>query len=313
MLYKEGERLDREDLKEHIEILKDIFPTYFRKENPLPIKLDYTQSSKYYVESFRPGGDVFVGSNLRSPNPFGVSMVGYEDVDGFRSEIRYTEKAPIFNGSNVSWSNFKFKVGTGTDLKPVVDLEKLIFLWFYSPAFINNQCPNKNPSAPFEFIIPEKQIESKYDNITFRRKLEDEILIEGTRMSYDAIQSIAKSFNLSLRGEEKVDRVQLFDFVISSNDSYRKYNEAKSSIVLEKKSTVSEVVELTQVKNIVANLVDTLKIFDDEKGAWRIKGPGKPKFLCDIEGETPEEKLFNLVEFVSNNPEVLQSVKSLVK
>jgi len=313
MLYKEGERLDREDLKGHIEILKGIFPTYFRKENPLPIKLDYIQDRKYHVDSFRPGGDVFIGSNLRSPNPIGIRMVGYEDVDGFRSEIRYVDKAPVFNGSSISWPDYKFRIGTGTDLKPVVDLEKLIFLWFYSPVFINNDCANKSTSAPFEFIIPEKKIESKYDNITFRRKLEDEILIEGTRMSYDAIQSIAKSFELGLRGEEKVDRVHLFDFVISSNDSYRKYNEAKSSIVLEKKSTVSEVVELTQVKNIVANLVDSLKIFDDEKGAWRIKGPGKPKFLCDIEGETPEEKLFNLVEFVSSNQEVLQSVKSLVK
>lgn len=313
MLYREGQRLDKEDLKEHIEILKDIFPTFFRKENPLPIKLDYTESSKFYVESFRPGGEIYAGRSLRSPNPFGVSMVGYEDIDGFRSEIRYTEKAPIFNGSNISWPNYKFKIGTDVELRPIVDLEKLIFLWFYSSAFVNNDCPHKNPSAPFEFIIPEKQIESKYDNISFRRKLEDEILIENTRMSYEAIKSIAKSFGLNLRGEEKVDRVQLFDIIISSSNNYKKYNQAKSSIVLEKKSTVSEVVELTQVKNIVASLVDSLKIFDDEKGAWRIKGPGKPKFLCDIEGETPEEKLFNLVEFVSNNPEVLQSVKSLVK
>lgn len=313
MLYKEGQRLDREDLKEHIEILKDIFPTYFRKDNPLPIKLDYTEGNKYYVESYRPGGDIFAGKSLRSPNPFGITMVGYEDEDGFRSEIRYTEKAPVFSGSNISWPNYKFRVGADVYLRPIVDLEKLIFLWFYSSAFVNNYCQHKSPSAPFEFIIPEKQIESKYDNIAFRRKLEDEILIEETRMSYDAIQSIAKSFGLVLRGEEKVDRVKLFDSIISSNTNYRKYNEAKSGIVLEKKSTVSEVVELTQVKNIVANLVDNLKIFDDEKGAWRIKGPGKPKFLCDIEGETPEEKLFNLVEFVSNNPEVLQHIKGLVK
>jgi hypothetical protein len=313
MLYRDGERLTKEDLSEHIAILKDTFPTFFRKENPLSIKLDYRSSAKFYVESFRPGGDVPVGKVLKSPQPYPIKCVGYEMLDGFRTEIRYSEKAPTIRGNDILWDSLKIRIGSDTVLRPSVDLEKLIFLWFYSPYFSNNECINKVSDPKFEFIIPEKQVESKYDNITFRRKLEDEILIEGTRMSYDAIKSIAQSFEINLRGEEKVDRVKLFDTVMTSNVNYRKYNEAKSSIVLEKKSTVSEVVELTQVKNIIANLVDNLKIFDDEKGAWRIKGPGKPKFLCDIEGETPEEKLFNLVEFVSSNPEVLQSVKSLVK
>jgi hypothetical protein len=313
MIYREGQRLDKDDLSEHIAILKDAFPTFFRKENPLPIKIDFIKSAKFQVDLFRPGGEIPAGKVLKSPQARKIKSYGFEMHDGFKTEIRYTEYAPTFRNGDAQWKNSLIELKSETLLRPIIDIEKLIFLWFYSDNFVNNDCPNKKKDAKFEFIIPEKQIESKYDNITFRRKLEDEILIEGTRMSYDAIQSIAKSFNLSLRGEEKVDRVHLFDFVISSNDSYRKYNEAKSSIVLEKKSTVSEVVELTQVKNIVASLVDSLKIFDDEKGAWRIKGPGKPKFLCDIEGETPEEKLFNLVEFVSNNPEVLQSVKSLVK
>jgi hypothetical protein len=313
MIYREGERLTREDLSEHIAILKQVFPTYFRQENPLPIKIDFIKSAKFSVDLYRPGGEIPAGKKLKSPQPRSITSKGYENVNGFRSEVRYTETAPVFNGNSVNWGKIKVTLGEDTVLRPIVDLEKLIFLWFYCDHFTNNECLNKRKDASFEFIIPEKQIESKYDNITFRRNLEDEILIEDTRMSYEAIKSIANSFGLNLRGEEKVDRVHLFDIIMGSNSSYQKYVNAKSSIVLEKKSTVSEVVELTQVKNIVANLVDSLKIFDDEKGAWRIKGPGKPKFLCDIEGETPEEKLFNLVEFVSSNQEVLQSVKSLVK
>ena len=41
MIYREGIRLEREDLQEHIEILQEKFPTYFRKENPLPVKIDF--------------------------------------------------------------------------------------------------------------------------------------------------------------------------------------------------------------------------------------------------------------------------------
>lgn len=313
MIYREGERLNEQDLSDKIEILKDIFPTYFRKDNPLPIIIDFVKSAKYSVELFRPGGDVSAGRKLKSPQDRSIISIGYENSNGFQSEIRYTERAPIFNGNSISWGKSKITLGEKTQLKPVVDLEKLIFLWFYCDHITNNECVKKRGDAKFEFIIPEKQIASKYDNIAFRRQIEDEILIEGTRISYEALCNIAESMGIKLRGEEKVDRVTFFDSIINSNDRINKYKALKSSIVLEKKSTVSEVVELTQVKNIVASLVDSLKIFDDEKGAWRIKGPGKPKFLCDIEGETPEEKLFNLVEFVSNNPEVLQSVKSLVK
>lgn len=313
MLYREGERLNEQDLSDKIEILKDIFPTYFRKEDPLPIMIDFVKSAKFNVELFRPGGDVSAGRKLKSPQERNIIAVGYENVNGFQSEIRYTNTAPIFNGNSISWGKSKINLGEKTQLRPIIDLEKLIFLWFYCDHIVNNDCANKRGDAKFEFIIPEKQIGSKYDNIAFRRQIEDEILIEGTRISYEALSNIAASMGIKLRGEEKVDRVTFFDSIINSNDRINKYKALKSSIVLEKKSTVSEVVELTQVKNIVANLVDSLKIFDDEKGAWRIKGPGKPKFLCDIEGETPEEKLFNLVEFISNNPEVLQSVKSLVK
>lgn len=313
MIYREGDRLNEYDLADKIQILKDIFPTYFRKENPLPIIIDFVKSAKYSIEMFKPGGDVSAGRRLKSPENRNIVAIGYENVNGFRSEIRYTTSAPVFNGNSINWGKSKITLGEKTQLKPIVDLEKLIFLWFYCDHITNNECINKRGDAKFEFIIPEKQIGSKYDNISFRRQIEDEILIESTRISYEALTTIAQSMGIKLRGEEKVDRVTFFDSIINSNERINKYKSLKSNLVLEKKSTVSEVVELTQVKNIIANLVDNLKIFDDEKGAWRIKGPGKPKFLCDIEGETPEEKLFNLVEFVSSNPEVLQSVKSLVK
>ena len=313
MIYREGVRLEKADLLDKIEVLKEVFPTYFRKENPLPVVIDYIQSAKFQVSAFTPGGDNLVGTMWKAPQPMGVSNVGYEEEDGFRSEIRYTDKAPIFSGSSVDWPKVQMDLSSKMKLMPSVDLEKLIFLYFYCDHFVNNDCANKRKSARFEFIIPEKQVDSKYDDIASRRKLEDEILIEETRMSYEMVSSIMKNMGLNARGEEKVDRVRLFDIVSSSKSMHSKYSLLKGKIVPEKKSTVNEVVELTQVKNIVANLVDNLKIFDDEKGAWRIKGPGKPKFLCDIEGETPEEKLFNLVEFVSNNPEVLQHIKGLVK
>lgn len=314
MIYKEGVRLDREDLQEHIEVLKQKFPTYFRKENPLPIKIDFVQSAKYYVDTFRPGGEVSAGRILKRPQPMSIISIGYENNDGFLSEVRYSETAPIVKNGELKWSSSKISLSERTAINPIVDLEKLIFLWFYCDHFSNNDCVKKRGTTKFEFIIPEEQVESKYDNIKYRRRLEDEILIEDTRISYDSLKSIAKLMNISLRGEEKVDRVTFFDSIVNSSSRVKTYDAIKGNQAPEKGTTVDEVVSLTNVKNLVANLVDGLRLFEDESvNKWRIKGPGKAKYLCDVDGDSEEAKMFNLVEYVSNNPEAFEIVKGLVK
>lgn len=314
MIYREGIRLEREDLQEHIEILQEKFPTYFRKENPLPVKIDFIRSAKFYIDTFRPGGDVSAGRILKRPQPMGIKPIGYENDRGFLSEIRYSDSAPISRNGELKWNNSKMQLSEKTVLQPVVDLEKLIFLWFYCDHFTNNDCIKKRGSAKFEFIIPEQQVESKYDSIKARRRLEDEILIEETRISYDLVKEIASKMNITLRGEEKVDRVTLFDRLSSSSSSVKTYDSLKAQFKPEKGTTVEAVVGLTQIKNLVASAVENLKLFEDESvNKWRIKAPGKPKYLCDIEGESNEEKLFNLVEFVSNDSEALKTVQGLLK
>jgi hypothetical protein len=314
MIYRDGMRLEREDLQEHIEILQEKFPTYFRKENPLPIKIEYVKSAKFYVDLFRPGGEVSAGRVLKSPQPFPISTISYELNGGFKTEVRYAEKSPVIRSGEPVFENLKLKIGSDTILRPVVDIEKLIFLWFYSPYFSNNDYEFKRKDAKFEFIIPEQQIESKYDNIKARRRMEDEILIEESRVSYELIQSFAKHINLNIRGEEKVDRIAIFDYLMASPMNLKNFDAFKQKFAPEPSSTVEAVVGLTQIKNLVASAVENLKLFEDESvNKWRIKAPGKPKYLCDIEGESNEEKLFNLVEFVSNDSEALKTVQGLLK
>jgi hypothetical protein len=120
--------------------------------------------------------------------------------------------------------------------------------------------------------------------------------------------------NIELRGEEKVDRVTFFDVIVNNPSMVKNYDAIKGNQAPEKGTTVDEVVSLTNVKNLVANLVDGLRLFEDESvNKWRIKGPGKAKYLCDVEGDSEEAKMFNLVEYVSNNPEAFETVKGLVK
>ena len=312
MLYREGKRLTKEDLQGHVEILKHKFPSFFRKENPLPIMFGYAKHRMRQVDLFKPGGDARVGVRTIAPVAKGIKSIGHDVEDGFKVEVVYSKTAPTFSGGDFRFNNLNLKLAHNTKLDPRTDLELLVFLWFYCPEFSNNDCAYKKEGADFTFIIPEVEVVSKWDNIASRRKIEDEILIEGTRISYEAVKQIMHKLGLDVRNEEKVDRIRLFDNVSSSSRAYAKYSEAKSNLAPVEKPkftevpTVEKVVETTSLKNKIVSLIDETKIYSD--GAdWKIKTGGKPKSICKIEGSSEDEEIFNLIEKVSQDTE-LQSI-----
>lgn len=312
MLYREGKRLTKEDLQGHVEILKHKFPSFFRKENPLPIMFNYAKHRMRNVDLFKPGGDARVGMRSIPPVPKGIKSIGYDVEDGFKVEVVYSKTAPTFSGGDFRFNNLNLKLAHNTKLAPKTDLELLIFLWFYCPEFSNNDCSYKRDNADFSFVIPEVEVISKWDNIASRRKIEDEILIEGTRVSYEVVKNIMPKLGLDVRNEEKVDRIRLFDNVSSSQRAYAKYVELKSNLAPVEKPkfteapTVERVVETTSLKNKISSLIDETKIYSD--GAdWKIKTGGKPKSICKIEGSSEDEEIFNLIEKVSQDTE-LQSI-----
>lgn len=312
MLYREGKRLTKEDLQGHVEILKHKFPSFFRKENALPIMFNYAKHRMRNVDLFKPGGDARVGMRSIPPVPKGIKSIGYDVEDGFKVEVVYSKTAPTFSGGDFRFNNLNLKLAHNTKLNPKTDLELLVFLWFYCPEFSNNDCSYKKGNADFSFVIPEVEVISKWDNIASRRKIEDEILIEGTRVSYDLVKHVMPKLGLDVRNEEKVDRIRLFDNISSSQRAYAKYVEVKSSLapvqkpVFTEVPTVERVVETTSLKNRITSLIDETKIYSD--GAdWKIKTGGKPKSICKIEGSSEDEEIFNLIEKVSQDAE-LQSI-----
>jgi len=321
MLYREGKRLTKEDLQDHIEILKQTFPSFFRKQGALPIYYNYAKHRMRVVDLFTPGGDTKVGNRVIPPTPKGIKSIGHDMEDGFNVEVIFSKSAPSYSNGDYKFSNLNFQLAHSSKLEPSTDLELLIFLWFYCPEFNNNDCAYKKDNADFTFIIPADDVESKWDNISARRKFEDEILIEGSRISFEILKAVMAKMNIPVRDEEKVDRITLFDLVSGSKASQEKYYTIKRSIapepevvtykpkVEEAAKTIEAVVETTSLKNRIVALIEATKIYNDGTD-WKIKTGGKPKAICKVEGTGEDEEIFNLIEFVTN---VLASQEAIEK
>lgn len=321
MLYREGQRLTKEDLADHVEILKQKFPSFFRKSGALPIFYNYAKHRMRSVDLFTPGGETRVGNRLIAPTPKGIKSVGYDIEDGFKVEVVYSKSAPVYSGGDYRFPSLNIKLAHSTKLDPKTDLELLIFLWFYCPEFQNNDCSYKKDNADFIFVIPEAEVEHKYDKITSRRRFEDEILIPQTRISFDAVKAIMAEMGLSIRNEERVDRITLFDVVSNSKGAQDKYLNIKKGVAPESPKaakepevvkTVEDVLEVTNIKNRIVSMIEDTKIYNDGV-EWKIKTGGKPKAICKVEGAGEEEEIFNLIEYVSTNSEVQAVVEKYAK
>ena len=105
------------------------------------------------------------------------------------SMLKYFSKsAPNYSNGDYKFNSLNFQLSHNSKLEPSTDLELLIFLWFYCPDFNNNDCAYKKSNADFTFVIPSDDVESKWDKISARRKFEDELLIEETRVSFENIK-----------------------------------------------------------------------------------------------------------------------------
>ena len=325
MLYREGKRLAKEDLQGHIEILKETFPSFFRKQGALPIFYTYAKHRMRVVDLFTPGGDTKVGNRVIPPTPKGIKSIGHDMEDGFNVEVIFSRSAPNYSNGEYKFNNLNLQLAHNSKLDPATDLELLIFLWFYCPEFNNNDCTYRKDNADFTFVIPSDDVESKWDNISSRRKFEDELLIEGTRVSFEVLKAVMTKMNVPIRNEEKVDRITLFDLVSGSKTSQEKYYSIKRSITPEVEEvvykprveeaaprTVETVVETTSLKNRVVALIEATKIYND--GAdWKIKTGGKPKSICKVEGTGENEEVFNLIEFVTNDLAAQEAIEKYSK
>ena len=325
MLYREGKRLTKEDLQGHIEILKQTFPSFFRKQGALPIYYNYAKHRMRVVDLFTPGGDMKVGNRVIPPTPKGIKSIGHDMEDGFNVEVIFSKSAPNYSNGDYKFNNLNFQLAHNSKLEPSTDLELLIFLWFYCPEFNNNDCTYKKDNADFTFVIPADDVESKWDKIAARRKFEDELLIESTRVSFDVVKAIMSKMNIPVRDEEKVDRITLFDVVSGSKATQEKYYSAKRSIAPEVEvvtykpkvveavpKTVEAVVETTSLKNRVVALIEATKIYNDGTD-WKIKTGGKPKAICKVAGTGEDEEVFNLIEFVTSDLAAQEAIEKYSK
>jgi hypothetical protein len=312
MLYKNKERVT--DFKKYVEELKVVFPSFFSSSNPKGIQIRYVESSKQRVKK-RVGNNSKANTltALSSPLPTSFKAISYVvNENGLREEIVFSKVAPEFNPQKQAliFKKAELILSDETYLRPVQDLEQLIYLYFYSGFLVNGK--NANPAARLEFVVPEITA-AKRVNDPIKRQinvLESEILFG--EVGIDVITNVLKVLGIPTDEEESVLRTRLFDHIVPNSTAFNdaalaQYQSLKgNSSGAASKAEVSEYVHLALVEGAVV----------DTENGWCFVGKngttGQP--FAEIVGVTKDEKVDNLVEAFVADPKLKTRLdKALMK
>lgn len=296
MLYKNKERIT--DLSEYLPQLKSVFPSFFSETNPKGIQIRYVEASKHRVKkrvgNSSKGGTI---SMLESPRPMSVKAISYvTNEKGLREEVVYSELAPIYN-PKVQMTVFPrgattIELGDTTYLRPKQDLEKLVYLYFYSGMLTNSK--NPNGQASLEFVVPEIVAASRVLDTNARRvnQLESEILFGG--VSIDVVKNVLSVLGIPTDEDDNVLRTRLFDYLMPAKN---KFNDgALAQYESLKNSGGNDEAEVTELVNFALRegfIVDT-------ENGWCFVGKngttGTP--FAEISGIETREKVDNLIKAI---------------
>lgn len=184
MIYKDGERLKPSDKQR--EKLKEMFPTFFREKDPQPLKM------KYLPTMIKKGPE---GNDIMPPAIHLCNRFTLDDGDG-RAEYVFTAQAPrkdkngelIFDdGSLVARHN--------RPLQPKKDVEKLVFLMFYSSEVVNGFAPEKSKTPKVMIVSKQSEAKAILDERTLRANVEA-LLISDARIPDEKVKTLGSVFNI---------------------------------------------------------------------------------------------------------------------
>lgn len=310
-LFIDGVR--KTDFKKEEQELKALFPQAFSKDNFQPITINQAGNSGVLVDVYVKGdtNNPLRRRVLRTP-PTKISCKGdFFGDDGLRHKWALSDSLPEKDrDGNYTIKTKSIDVGHATMIDPRIDMEKLVAFYYYSPNFRNGK--NGGKSSKFEFVIPAAQSKSRIETVAAQTKYSNELLMEGSRMSYDKVKEIYHTLGLALTNIEADDRVTLFDFCVANiNGFVERYERAKANIeALEAAGRNNGAVKV----NDIVNKAIKGGLLVEEGAFWVLKNEngGEVMKVTEVRGDKAQAKKLSLVEHFTTNPQDLDTVVSLV-
>lgn len=310
MLYIEDKRVTQPELKKYKEELKKVFPSSFG-DNPIPVRINLVKGLVKYASVYRPNSTNDPVGTQKVITPPSISSGRAKFVeDGFTKHVVFTTTPPSHDKATGEFRYTK----TGIELKdglvidPERDLEKLVYLYFFSPEFTNGNKPRQ--SGRYEFHIPAVQARATISGLALQAKYANEIINEDSSeyKDYTWIKAMYNMLALNSTNEEETDRLQLYDLVIKNESLRERYERSKLNI--EATTTRSGVNKVNEMADIVKSLRKD-KLLREEGGFWVLDANGTVKTLVDVNGTNVGEKQLYLIEWLQQNPLIEDELKAL--
>lgn len=306
MIYIEEKR--KTDFKTEIAELEGLFPSF--QTNGVRIKL--SNSVVRFAPVFIPNQTDTAVRNFRITTPPSLTspkVMFIDPKDGIRKEVIYTKTPPSTDkAGNYIFNNLRrFELKDDMVIDGTVDLEKIIFLYYFSNEFTNGK--QKREGARYQFEIPAVKAKAKASDISMKATFANELLVEGTRKDYKWILSMFNALSMMSSGVEEDDRVTLYDYASETNaHKFReRYEHAKKNIeALSARDGSNKIDDLT---NLVKDLAKA-KILKEKDGWWITLVNNEERTLVLAKGENAGEKRTHLVDWLISQPNEETTLKS---
>jgi hypothetical protein len=241
------------------------------------------------------------------PKPQFITEIGeYVDENGLKQVAVWSDYPPAMKDGHPVWADqTQISIFDGMH---IVDEEKAVWLYGFKKeihgGFFVNDYYN------FEFHHPELKAKAKRVK-GFSEKAADEILYEGTCMSWDAVKKVASILQLaSVTGvNEDLDRQNLYDYVVVMPvDRRDQYEQAKLS------SQKSSVATQEQVSKTVKAAWKAGLFVEDANVIYLKRSELNKEKVIELKGEkNDQEKMFSVSEYYFANVQAFDDLQKLVK
>lgn len=300
------------DFKKYESVLKEIFPTSYT-DNPQPVIIKQVRG-KMMAQVFKKGdlGTPVRSREIKSP-PTKIATNGTYNENGVAHEWRLCDTLPTSNKENgkLMWgSRASVTIEDGTPIDIQSDIAKFVALWFFSRNFGNNAMAVKN--AKYEFVIPSQESKKRIEKVTFASRIANELLNNGSAMSYDKVKSIYGQLGLNVSGVEEDDRLQLHDLVLQNTNGFNeRYERAKANLdALSRPNGASDMVKVTEL----VNKAKKAKVLVEVGGFWiaQNENGAEVRKITEVQGDKATDKQLFLVEYFNQAPEDVDLIESLL-
>lgn len=303
------ERLTEGELKSYLEKLKEVFPRSFREQNPEPVKLHFSRKYQRKVDRYDSRSDMGRSGRQVTKMPPVTFVKTIEKVNekGFGRTYFYSADTIVSDDKGGYMKELKSIAvrPPGISLDPMIDLEKIIFLYFFS-SNINDSGRGENKGGYLYFARPDIRAKEEIQKITFAADVYNTFINDKTRISYSDLRKIASAMQIGLSLDENEDRLAM-NAKCQESTMWERYKRVAHEVIARNNTN-----DLSEI-NEKAKKAKAMNILREKDGKWFLTTAGGEvqREIVEVKG-TKADKLLNLIDYLKGDPDTVQKMNDLM-